>query len=455
MVVLPKLDYMIAKSELMESTWYEFASPAIDYVSEIWESYTILVEHISEKTKKTFPGLFGVLTRDAASVGKSGILATLGTTCKTHKLPGDQKLRPLHKSTRNPLNPGMKFLRHFMREFMHNTPHILKNSKHLKKNLDELIVLAKDLLVKIDVKDFFLSGKPGSLADICAVAFPAYIRRECKDLLLFLLQNQYVIDHESGAIRKVVKGSGMGLCFSGEIADLVFLRLSEMRFLDSSRSSGQIVFYSRFKDDLFSVFRGDKSQCLQWFHELEISCQSVFKLKLEEINESSVDFLDVTLFKGPRWRRSSHLDVRPFFKPSQRGAILSSCSSHPYSVHKSWPLCRFLDYEALSSSPHYAIAAKRVFLNKMRRQDPSHPALPVLLAALVPSCHSRTVSSQLGSWIVLPYHPALVPLQSVVHSIGKHWNHLATTYCRSSLSLYVPRISWSHGNKYLMQLLSK
>ena len=52
MVVLPKLDYMIAKSELMESTWYEFASPAIDYVSEIWESYTILVEHISDKTKK-------------------------------------------------------------------------------------------------------------------------------------------------------------------------------------------------------------------------------------------------------------------------------------------------------------------------------------------------------------------------------------------------------------------
>ena len=56
MVVLPRLDYMLATSELMESTWYEFASPAIDYVSEIWESYTILVEHVSNKTNKHFQG---------------------------------------------------------------------------------------------------------------------------------------------------------------------------------------------------------------------------------------------------------------------------------------------------------------------------------------------------------------------------------------------------------------
>ena len=168
-----------------------------------------------------------------------------------------------------------------------------------------------------------------------------------------------------------------------------------------------------------------------------------------------VDFLDIAIFKGPRWRRSSHLDVRPFFKPSQRGSILSSSSSHPYSVHKSWPMCRFSDYEALSSTSHYALVAKRMFLSKLRRQDPSHPALPVLSEDVVPKCHSRSAKSQSGSWLVLPYHPALSPIQSVVKSIGRHWNFLATVYCRSSLSLYAPRISWSHGNKYLVQLLSK
>ena len=42
------------------------------------------------------------------------------------------------------------------------------------------------------------------------------IRAECKALLLFLLENQFVMDPESGAIRQCIKGSGMGLC--GEAA---------------------------------------------------------------------------------------------------------------------------------------------------------------------------------------------------------------------------------------------
>ena len=138
-----------------------------------------------------------------------------------------------------------------------------------------------------------------------------------------------------------------------------------------------------------------------------------------------------------------------------RGAILSSNSSHPYSVHKSWPSCRFKDFEVLSSSPHYALAAKRVFLNKVRRQDPLHPAIPVLQSSLVPACHSSSSKGQLGSWMILPYHPALVPLHAVVSAIGRHWDYLSTAYGRLSLPLYRPRISWAHGNKYLMQLLSE
>ena len=152
--MLSKLDFLLAKCKLFDSSWYKFVTPAIDYGFEVWHSYTFKVEAISEKCKKTFPGLYGVLTRDAASVGTKGVVAVLGATCKTHKKSGEQVLRPLHKSTRNPLIPGMKFLRHFMRQYLAGKPHILKNSRQLKEKLDRLIVLAADLLVSMSETSF-------------------------------------------------------------------------------------------------------------------------------------------------------------------------------------------------------------------------------------------------------------------------------------------------------------
>ena len=49
MAILPGIDYLRVKFELLESTWYKFVSPSIDYASEIWKSYTISVEQNSEQ----------------------------------------------------------------------------------------------------------------------------------------------------------------------------------------------------------------------------------------------------------------------------------------------------------------------------------------------------------------------------------------------------------------------
>ena len=97
----------------------------------------------------------------------------------------------------------------------------------------------------------------------------------------------------------------MGLCFSGEIADLVFNRLSETRFLEASRHL--LVSYDRFKDDIITVFRGSREACKLWIRHFEILCQNVFRLKLEEIDETKADLLDFSTFKGPRWHRSKNL----------------------------------------------------------------------------------------------------------------------------------------------------
>ena len=177
MVVLSQLDLMLAKSELLESTWYSFASPAIDYVSEIWDSYTFLVEKLSEKAQKTFPGLFGVLTRDAASVGKSGIIATLGMTCKTHKEAGEVVPRLIHACRRSPFKPACRYVASLLRPHLAKE-HIMKDSKHLVEHLENHRIPANHVLMKIDIKDFLCLVNTA----YCATLSPSTSRALVHDL---------------------------------------------------------------------------------------------------------------------------------------------------------------------------------------------------------------------------------------------------------------------------------
>ena len=152
-------------------------------------------------------------------------------------------------------------------------------------------------------------------------------------------------------------------------------------------------------------------------------------------------------------RPTEFLVVKPYFKPTQRAPILNSSSSHLNYVHKSWPMGRYRDFEQLSSSPHYTIAAKRTFLQKLRWQQPSHPAISSLQSSLVSVPSSGSAKRQSGSWLVLPFHPAWLPLQATVNAIASHWNHLHRAYGRCALVLSTPGISCTRGNKFLMQAL--
>ena len=129
-------------------------------------------------------------------------------------------------------------------------------------------------------------------------------------------------------------------------------------------------------------------------------------------------------------------------------------SIHPLAVHRSWPTGRVKDYVALSSSPHYALHAQRVLISRLKRYDICHPSIRILQ-----SSHrdvGRTSQDDTAcSWIVLPFHPALVPLVSVVARTAAHFQHLGRAYGQHSISMFRPRISWSQGDLNLMQVLAK
>ena len=87
------------------------------------------------------------------------------------------------------------------------------------------------------------------------------------------------------------------------------------------------TFYFRFQDDILLGFPGDEAKFLEMFNILNNHHPSI-KLKYE-INTNMFNFLDITGYKGERWRKENILDLKVYFKPTDTHALLHSTSFHP------------------------------------------------------------------------------------------------------------------------------
>ena len=62
-----------------------------------------------------------------------------------------------------------------------------------------------------------------------------------------------------------------------------------------------------------------------------------FRIQVESITRESATFLDVEVYKGPKWESSGRLDTRLHLKATSQWSPLAPWSDHPMSVHRSWP----------------------------------------------------------------------------------------------------------------------
>ena len=87
------------------------------------------------------------------------------------------------------------------------------------------------------------------------------------------------------------------------------------------------LLWKRYIDDIICIWPGPPSELNHFIHYLN---QSHPTIKFtHESSSNSVDFLDLTIYKGPRHATSLKLDLKPFFKPTNKLQYLEYSSSHP------------------------------------------------------------------------------------------------------------------------------
>ena len=133
-------------------------------------------------------------------------------------------------------------------------------------------------------------------------------------------------------------GSGQGLIHAAAVSSAAFLHRIELNGPGLARRDFQrknnIHQYLRYADNLLFVLFDD-NRCSR----LRISIanlDNIYTTKLEEAGPDSVDFLDLQIFKGPRFALTGRFDFCPILR--NEGPVLTSRSAHHVSVNSSWPI---------------------------------------------------------------------------------------------------------------------
>ena len=142
-------------------------------------------------------------------------------------------------------------------------------------------------------------------------------------------------------------GFPMGRRFAPRMADL-FLDWLETSFLKALPRHLQPKVYLRYLDDIFMIWPHERG-FIQDFMDIFNSQHPDINLT-HEIHQVSVDFLDVTIFKGPNMV-NNRLDTKVYFKPTHSLELLHYSSFHPPHVFKGVVLSQFLRFKRNCSVP--------------------------------------------------------------------------------------------------------
>ena len=219
------------------------------------KAYSVIAKGIGE--------LHGKRTQSAVLSSQWGEEATaicqIRLLCNTTKSPGEVTFRCVHSGVSNMWTGFAAWLAHHLRVKIElKLLHLLRDTKEFVDDLRHLHWQDGTRMVKIDIKEFYMSGKSGFLSHACSELF-------CDETEDF---QQLVAKAVDGLCRiqfvqsefwpdltyTVTRGSGMGLLHSGEVSDAGFWIAAERWLLNTSvRQWCSLSYWRRFRDDIFAI----------------------------------------------------------------------------------------------------------------------------------------------------------------------------------------------------------
>ena len=220
-----------------------------------------------------------------------------------------------------------KFIDYFLKPLANKHPSYVKNTSDFLNQLNMVTIKPDSLLITLDVESMFtnIDNKTGLIAIKEAFQNSPSPSRPDNELLklleICLTKNDFEFNGEKFL---QISGTSMGKTFAPNYCNIVMAKW-ESEVLDKAHYKPS--FFKRYLDDIFLIWDHGIEKFWQFFKLLNNHHSSI-KLTAT-VDEKSVDYLDITIFKGPKLQEYSKLDTKVFFKPTDTHQLLHKKSFHP------------------------------------------------------------------------------------------------------------------------------
>ena len=315
--------------------------------------------------------------------------------------------------------------------YIRDTPDFLEKVSNVKTNPDSL-------LITLDVDSLYtnIDNLDGLKAVDEAFQNNPNDNRPNQEILnllsISLKNNDFVFDNEWYL---QIGGTAMGKKFAPNYANL-FLAKWEKEALDKCPKKPQCYF--RYLDDIFIVWPHSREDFDNFFQILN-SHHNNIKLK-STISDTSVDFLDVTIFKGPNLPQTGSLDTKVFFKPTDTHELLHKSSYHPKHTFKGIVKSQIIRFHRICSSKSDFDNACKTLFSAIKQRGYASSFLRKIKRDTIQSLNSKGQSTKCGKKNCKTC-PHLLETSIIKHSKNKTICLQENLNCRSEGVIYLIQCS--------------
>lgn len=238
--------------------------------------------------------------------------------------------RPIVSNCSSETEGVSEFIDHFLKLKSTLHPSYLKDTQDLLQKIRQMPVPGDALLITLDVESMYTNINNKDGIEAFKEAFSDYTNHCYYPYVLELLEltlNSNDFEY-NGEIFLQKNGVSMGIRFAPSFAD-IFMAKWEKEAL--AKCPFKPLIYFRFLDDIIMVWTHGVDKFREFLDILNNHHPSI-KLKAT-ISDTSVDFLDTTIFKQAL-NKQTVLCTKVFFKPTDTHALLHKRSFHPKSTFR-------------------------------------------------------------------------------------------------------------------------
>ena len=253
---------------------------------------------------------------------------------KTHKTP--MGIRPIVSGINCPTENLSQFVDVWLQPLMRELPSYVRDSTHFI-NVLETMTFPKDcLLISIDVTSLYTNIPHGEGINCSVSALqksydldpdqpPPQVIGEMINVVL----SNNVIEFEGRHYLQLM-GCAMGTRCAPSYASIIMGHVEET--LQTMAGEGLVLFWRRYIDDIFLVYGGEREQFDSYRADIN-KIHPTIKFTAE-CNSDQATFLDITAYKGERFKETGVLDVKTYIKPTNKQLYVHATSYHPKGTGK-------------------------------------------------------------------------------------------------------------------------